>query len=57
MNSFCCEYWNWLRGLRRDEPNPADYGLDEQSAESLRRQCQIEFRAKTDPRQQSLIEI
>jgi hypothetical protein len=40
--SFVAAYWDYLRRITPEEPNAADYGLDEQSAEALRRQCTIE---------------
>lgn len=40
---FCIAYWDWKRGLRHDEPKPADYGLDFWAGEALARQCHAEF--------------
>lgn len=41
--SFCCAYWDWLRGLRGSEPEPTLYGLPSEIGEYLARQCHIEF--------------
>lgn len=43
--SFTCEYWNFLRGKSVFEPVPEHHGLDAQSGDVLKRQCDIEFRA------------
>lgn len=36
--TFCCAYWDWLRGKTALEPTSAQYGLSETDAEVLRRQ-------------------
>lgn len=43
IESFCCAYWDYLRGLRKTEPCAAEFGLCECSAEALARLCHYEF--------------
>lgn len=42
--SFTSAYWDWLLGKapNGEEPIAADYGLADELAEALRRQCRIE---------------
>lgn len=41
--SYCCAYWEFLRGTRERQPSAAQWGLDEHDAHLLRLQCQIEM--------------
>lgn len=42
--TFTCAYWDFLRGNRWPEPIPFDYGLADEFAAILRRQCEAEFK-------------
>lgn len=42
--SFCCAYWDYLRGKDVVPPPPDQYGLDQQSAEVLMRLCNVDWR-------------
>jgi len=44
MTSFCCAYWDWLRGKSAFEPTAAQHGLSEMDADVLRRQIEIEWK-------------
>ena len=40
LESFCCAYWDFLRGKVALEPNAAQYGLSRKNAKILRKQCE-----------------
>lgn len=42
MIAFLCQYWDYLRGITKTEPKPADFGLDDSMGECLKRHCLIE---------------
>ena len=44
QDSFCCAYWDFLRGLVALEPIAAQYGLSEETAKVLREQCEAHFK-------------
>lgn len=46
IESFCCAYWDYLRGLR-DKPTGAEHGLCDCAAEAMARWCHNEFEKTT----------
>lgn len=42
--SFCCAYWDFLRGIVALEPFAGLYGLSELDAQVLRNQCYAEWK-------------
>ena len=42
--SFCCAYWDFLRGIVALEPIAALYGLSEMDAQVLRNQCYADWK-------------
>lgn len=42
--SFCCAYWDWLRGIVALEPIAAQHGLSLEMGEILKRQCDAEWK-------------
>jgi hypothetical protein len=47
MIPFTCAYWDFLRGKTAFEPVPEHYGIDAAMGEVLKRQVEIEWKAKT----------